>query len=424
MSSIASYEVDGIEKNDGLTLLDITKHAVKTVIHQLKDNDRFSLVTFDSASRVVFPLGAMDEEAKSRALSVLEGLQPGGGTNLWHGLNAALESMRTAEPTPEARHKTVMVLTDGQPSDKEHIPQLQQYKESHPEFKFQMNTFGFGYSLNSELLHQLAVHSNGTFAFVPDALILGTCFVNSASNVMSTFVQSSTVHLTAANGAEFVGPVLGGHPTIEASWGKVVDLGPLHYGQPRNFAVRMRIPAESNVSYLEAHLVYNHSNTNEQRVPLSCSCREATPDAGIVLSTLRTVDDALSCLVDMKGGRTDQVQQKLASLREDIERLEETDFRVSGLKTDVAGRLTKAFDGMQRFNRWGEHYTRALLRAHQVQMCTNFMDAGLQSYGGLRFQELRESGDNIFVALPMPTPTARPCSPPSPSNYYGGSGGG
>lgn len=36
------------------------------------------------------------------------------------------------------------------------------------------------------------------------------------------------------------------------------------------------------------------------------------------------------------------------------------------LKSDIIGRMTKALDGADRFNRWGKHYLRALMRAHQV----------------------------------------------------------
>lgn len=39
------------------------------------------------------------------------------------------------------------------------------------------------------------------------------------------------------------------------------------------------------------------------------------------------------------------------------------------------------FEGQERFARWGGHYNRALLRAHQLQICTNFMDPGLQVHG-------------------------------------------
>ena len=50
---------------------------------------------------------------------------------------------------------------------------------------------------------------------------------------------------------------------------------------------------------------------------------------------------------------------------------------ISALRVDTNGRMLKAFDGMDRFNRWGSHYVRSLMRAHQLQQSTNFMDPGL-----------------------------------------------
>merc|ERR1712224_1036889 len=85
--------------------------------------------------------------------------------------------------------------------------------------------------------------------------------------------------------------------------------------------------------------------------------------------------------------------------------------RLTGLLADAKGRMSKALQGASRFNRWGVHYLRALIRAHQVHICTNFMDTGLQFYGGEQFKTLRDEGDKIFLSLPAPKPS---CSP-SPS---------
>jgi len=89
-----------------------------------------------------------------------------------------------------------------------------------------------------------------------------------------------------------------------------------------------------------------------------------------------------------------------------------TDFGVNdcslALKSDIDGRMSKALKGKERFNRWGKHYLRALMRAHQLQQCTNFMDPGLQVFGGRLFKAYRSEGDTIFVSLPPPTPSASP----------------
>lgn len=50
---------EGIKENHGLTLLDLLKHAVKTVIHSLSDQDRFCLITYSDNARIDFPLSYM-----------------------------------------------------------------------------------------------------------------------------------------------------------------------------------------------------------------------------------------------------------------------------------------------------------------------------------------------------------------------------
>lgn len=49
---------------------------------------------------------------------------------------------------------------------------IREYKDSNP-LTSTINTFGFGYSLNSVLLKDLAHEGNGTFAFIPDSSLVG-----------------------------------------------------------------------------------------------------------------------------------------------------------------------------------------------------------------------------------------------------------
>jgi hypothetical protein len=64
-------------ENDGLTVLDITKHAVRTIIHSLKPGDNFSLVSYSNSATTNLPLTSMDEDGKRRASQILDTLTPG-----------------------------------------------------------------------------------------------------------------------------------------------------------------------------------------------------------------------------------------------------------------------------------------------------------------------------------------------------------
>jgi len=90
----------------------------------------------------------------------------------------------------------------------------------------------------------------------------------------------------------------------------------------------------------------------------------------------------------------------------DIE-TENNDHRLIGLVTDITGigekggRVSKSVSTIERYNRWGQHYLRCICRAHQLQLRINFMDPGLQVYGGAKFVEEQDIGGKIFITLPM-----------------------
>jgi len=119
--------------------------------------------------------------------------------------------------------------------------------------------------------------------------------------------------------------------------------------------------------------------------------------------------------------------------------VEDEDPRLKALNEDVSGRVAKSVSTPERYQRWGRHYLRAIVRAHQLQLRTNFMDPGLQVYGGKLFKDLEHRGGEIFVALPMTTgsryaSTSSYSASTSSSTYtapavdttvyYGGGGGG
>eukprot|EP00604_Paraphysomonas_vestita_P000936 CAMPEP_0174819540 /NCGR_PEP_ID=MMETSP1107-20130205/2831_1 /TAXON_ID=36770 /ORGANISM="Paraphysomonas vestita, Strain GFlagA" /LENGTH=1055 /DNA_ID=CAMNT_0016033225 /DNA_START=867 /DNA_END=4034 /DNA_ORIENTATION=+ len=412
MSNRASYENEaGVNVDDGLTLLDIVVHSVKSIIHLLHENDRLSIVSFSDSGRVVYALGEMTEGGKAQATHAIESLVASGGTNLWGGLLTGMDSLRA--DTEITRKKTLLLLTDGQPTvtpPRGFVGELNFYLESHPEFSYQLNTFGFGYGLTSELLRDLAKEGNGTFSFVPDARILGTCFINCLANAVTNFAQKSSLHLIVKNGCEFTGSIGGNMLVLDTDWGKVVSLGPLLYGQSRDVVIPLKIPAGIE-PYLEVILTWpNTEEYGEHRINMISNNRNISGDAVVgfarclvVSKTLEAID--LACTD--KGNAANNIIMTLKGQLSSLEYLipitdEFAHSKMKSLLEDVNGRITKAFNGKERFKRWGRHYLRAVARAHQIQQCTNYMDPGLQLYGSKFFQTVVEEGGKVFLSLPAP----------------------
>jgi len=92
------------------------------------------------------------------------------------------------------------------------------------------------------------------------------------------------------------------------------------------------------------------------------------------------------------------------------------DSRTKALLEDLEGEVTKAISRMDWFKKWGIHYLPSLLRAHQLQLCNNFKDPGVQNYGGAIFSQVRDTADEIFLKLPPPEPSLLPPPPPPSSS--------
>jgi hypothetical protein len=188
MSTEVSIQgANGVERS-GLSRLDIAKHALKTIVHSLIENDRLTIVSFDDQPEVLFQLTPMDDTGRTNALTEIEKLQTRGGTNLWDGLKGGLEVLMKEQRTTGS-NTALFLLTDGCPSDNPpggHLSTLAEYK-TQTNFTCSVNTFGFGYELDSQLLEGLAqIGNSGSYAFIPDGAFVGTIFVNAISNLLTT----------------------------------------------------------------------------------------------------------------------------------------------------------------------------------------------------------------------------------------------
>ena len=186
-------------KRNGLTILDLTKHAARTIIGSLNENDRLGVITFSDRAEVILNLTPMTARNKEMAWERVDKLKPQDLTNLWHGIRDAIEML-------EGKHRqesvtAIMVLTDGQPNtmfvsfdtiedyqlikircpQQGYVPKLRTY-----EMYASMHTFGFGYRIRSGLLNSIAEVGGGNYAFIPDAgMIVSTVLLryDSSSNL-------------------------------------------------------------------------------------------------------------------------------------------------------------------------------------------------------------------------------------------------
>jgi len=342
-----------------------------------------------------------------------------------------------------------MLLTDGESRNKETIlPNLEEYKNKHERLPGTLNTFGFGYGIDSELLIGLSTTGDGSYSFIPDAGFVGTVFVNTMSNLLVTMAREVYLTLGPEAGAQFADlegqtTISGGIPFTKAGESVRVNLGTLQFGQTKDIVVPMKLQGLTEEAFLVANVQYETllgevesvkgvEGTATSPVDLKyveshrCRCRfaDALGKAGAKRFVLLKAD-ALAV-----GTQEDRE----AAIRDTIELVKSSpaceEENTKALLEDMCGQTLEAVSKAEYFNKWGVHYMPSLMFAHRLQQCNNFKDPGVQVYGGSLFAEIRDEADDIFNNLPAPTPSVRsrshqvshaaPVSMSAYNNCYGG----
>jgi len=79
------------------------------------------------------------------------------------------------------------------------------------------------------LLRDLAVQGNGAFAFIPCPGFVGTIFVNSVANILTTMGRNATVKIHTSNGVK-IKNIIGDYKYTANNHDAEVNVGNLLYG--------------------------------------------------------------------------------------------------------------------------------------------------------------------------------------------------
>jgi uncharacterized protein YegL len=174
-------------EGDGFSRLDLVKHTLNTIISSLSQHDKICLIKFSTSATVIAPLTNLTDFNKKILMEKLVYLKPEDSTNIWDGLKTALDCVATLDKgTSELYNTEIFLLTDGVPNLNPPRP-LVETVETYIRKKCAdciptVHTFGYGYSLQSETLYNVAKVGKGCFGFIPDSSMVGTVFINSLSS--------------------------------------------------------------------------------------------------------------------------------------------------------------------------------------------------------------------------------------------------
>ncbi len=140
--------------------------ALKFVLNNLREGDLFNIVAYDGNVESFRPeLERYNDETRKAAIGYVEGLYPGGGTNIHGALTSALNQLKD-----NSRPNYVLFLTDGLPTiGVTNEGQIAAASKEANKVRARILSFGVGYDVNSRLLDRISRDGFGLSEYVrPD----------------------------------------------------------------------------------------------------------------------------------------------------------------------------------------------------------------------------------------------------------------
>ncbi|KAL0933752.1 u-box domain-containing protein [Colletotrichum truncatum] len=419
----------------GLSVLDLVKHAARTIIETMDEGDRLGIVTFASRAKVLQKLTPMTGKNKRLAEKNIKSMRPIDSTNLWHGILEGIKVFNEGGEVNTGRVPAIMVLTDGLPNYmcpiQGYVPKLRAMEQ----LPASIHTFGFGYSLRSGLLKSIAEIGGGNYAFIPDAGMIGTVFVHAMANLQATYAVNATLRLTypavldleETTGDSVVKQEVITLPDEEGEPKQLsISLGNLQYGQSRDIYLRVKAPKDlaPECSNIIASVEYSRMTSALYRKTTEQSLQNPTtlPETEIAYHISRSqICSFLSSIIPLKeNGEHEALEEipppKLKELETLITTIPAQMFpdepKNNSLLQDLSGaepkgQISLALTKPDYYVKWGVHYLPSLLNAHTRQICNTFKDAGPLQYGvdSAMFIACRNKLDDAFDTLPPPKPS-------------------
>jgi hypothetical protein len=394
MNSPATVEQNGFQINVGFTLLDITKHAIKTIIETMNCGDRISIIAFSDTSTVICKLMPITKFNKEYIKSLITNLKAYGCTNLWAGINCGLKEF-IKDSYNNSHVSSLLIMTDGIPSSHLLPPRgiLNSIIHSLSKMKDEyiiptIYTFGFGYSIDTKLLVDIATLGNGTFSFIPDSGFVGTVIIHALANISTICGSKAKLTLKPMNGA-----------IIKHIYGyddNVIPIDTIHYGQSKDIVILIEINNSENY-ILDVCFDYISYNNNLVNIQGYAEIKNKTYNVTFEKSIMRLefVELIKSILLNYPNYKSNEL------IKNYICKYNSEDPIITDLKDQV----TLAISNDTFYKRWGNNYLYSLLFAHIQQKCNNFKDKSILSYGGELFIKQRDIIDEIYSNMSPPIPS-------------------
>ena len=402
------------KEKTNFTRLNLVQHSIITIISLLDVGDYMCIIVYSNEAQILCPLSEMTPSNKSIFKSRINALEPTNSTNIWDAIRLGLEVSRNPICT---RTNTIMMnLTDGEANI--NPPQGIIYtleREMKKGYNGVLSVFAFGYDLNSCELTRIVNLFGGSFVFIPGINMLATGILNNLATCLSLVTVKLPIEIqTSCNIINVSGAILKNEGEK-----RFLNLTMVQSDQPRDIIISMYGDKMSPVAFIcEGNMTgdslyemiepkeMKYANTIDHMIKELEKALEVVSQYNDVQRANIHINEIIG---NIKKAYNDINDDRLFSILKDFE---------SPISSE--GQISKAFETYPNYNSWGKHYIRGIINAHKLKQRNNFIDNGVQIYGGELFLSERDKADEIFNTLPPPKPSynvptssyGRPCYQP------------
>ena len=378
MQVSASEDMKGVE-NVSFSRIALVKHALKTIASTMNADDKMALITFSGKAKLVLEPTNVDNMGKNIIFNEIKKMYPDGCTNIWDALRLGL-----IEAQKYRNYNTSLILfTDGEPNENPPMGIVPSLKENISDIKninFTISTFAFGYNVDSILMEEISKIGNGIYGYCPDCTMVGTIFTNFMANIMNTI--ESTVTIDIKNKYLQKKFEIGGlYSGISRHLGFTMKKDDFKNTQIKLFLGKEEKNLTENIDYTQKNSEIMNQYYRFKLIELIENNLE-TKDHKKTLNEVKNLFDT----INKEQNKTEFMKNLLIDLIN---------------KDANHGQVEKAFS-KEYFEKWGLNYLLSFLRFHVMEQCGNFKDQSLKIYASEDFENLRKTGNKIFINLPPP----------------------
>lgn len=222
--------------------------SVRELVGQLRDEDRFALVSYASDSQVDLPLTPV-AHGREQLERTLGNIFASGGTNMSAGLDLGLNLIDNAGPEGRAqRVPRLILISDGHANEGDPSPHgLTERARRAARGEYMLSAVGVGADFNEYLMAAIADAGTGNYYYVRHAEDLGSVFASEFDAARTTVASGLAVRIEPAPGVRLVDAA--GYPIESDGSAYVVRPGALFAGQERRIWLTLGIPNQEIRDY-------------------------------------------------------------------------------------------------------------------------------------------------------------------------------